>query len=221
MTARRFAHALPDRTDSPEDRLAAIAGWRQQLRQGRESLHQQYASIGGRAQPALVLQPLCRIVDHVVRDIWRALQLPAGTCLVAVGGYGRGELCPWSDVDLLVLLPDDTDLANAPALQQKLETWVGLLWDSGIEASHSLRTVAHCLEESVKDVTVQTSLLESRWLAGSRQLFKRFIQARDQQLDPRSFASAKMLEQQQQLELDRILLKLRTLKLQDLDMHSN
>ncbi len=197
MTARRLAHALPDRSDSPEDRLAAIAGWRQQLRQGRESLHQQYASIGGRAQPALVLQPLCRIVDHVVRDIWRALRLPAGTCLVAVGGYGRGELCPWSDVDLLVLLPDDTDLANAPALQQKLETWVGLLWDSGIEAGHSLRTVAHCLEESVKDVTVQTSLLESRWLAGSRQLFKRFIQARDQQIDPRSFASAKMLEQQQ------------------------
>ncbi len=99
----------------------------------------------------------------------------------------------YSDVDLLVLLPHEPDAA----LKAKLEALIGGLWDMGLELGHGVRTIEECVSESAKDITVQTSLLEARWLAGSRGLFTAFSRAMHEQLDPQAFFQSKRLEQEQ------------------------
>jgi len=81
---------------------------------------------------------------------------------VAVGGYGRGELYPASDVDVMILLDD----GDATAVAGAVERLVTLLWDIGLEVGHSVRTVAECRDEAERDVTVATNILESRLIAG-------------------------------------------------------
>jgi [protein-PII] uridylyltransferase len=116
--------------------------------------------------------------------------------LVAVGGYGRGQLFPYSDIDLLVLLPAPPD----GALGAKLEQFVGMLWDIGLEIGHSVRTPAECLEFAAQDITVQTSLLEARFIDGKRKLFTQFEKQFARAIDPVQFAKAKRLEQEQRHE---------------------
>lgn len=87
--------------------------------------------------------------------------------LVAVGGYGRGELHPHSDVDLLILLPPGLSRAHGAAV----ENFLAFLWDIGLKVGHSVRTVEECVEEAANDVGVATNLMESRRIAGSRPLF--------------------------------------------------
>ena len=133
------------------------------------------------------------LIDRTLRSLWSEAHLPASLALAAVGGYGRGELFPYSDVDLLVLLPGEPDAE----LRSKLEALIGSLWDAGLEPGHGVRTVGECVSESAKDITVQTSLFEARWLAGSRSLFTAFTRAMRDQLDPQVFFQSKRLEQEQ------------------------
>jgi [protein-PII] uridylyltransferase len=119
--------------------------------------------------------------------------MPSSAALVAVGGYGRGQLFPHSDVDVLVLLAEGADSACAKAIEHLLTS----LWDIGIELSHAVRTVGECRVEMSADATVATSLLEHRHLAGSRRLHGEFQRMLDGTLDVRSFYDAKALEQQQ------------------------
>ncbi|HYG46119.1 MAG TPA: [protein-PII] uridylyltransferase [Bordetella sp.] len=144
-------------------------------------------------RPDTLLSELRRIVDHALRDLLKLHPLPAGATLAAVGGYGRGELYPHSDVDLLILLP------HAPASRdaEAIETLVAALWDLGLEPGHSVRTLADCEQEAHADITVETALLESRWLAGSRALMKQFEAAIQAQLDAAAFFQAKRVEMQQ------------------------
>jgi len=110
-----------------------------------------------------------RFVDQLLQRIWGLFftrNSPAA--LVAVGGYGRGELHPASDVDLLVLVAQEPD----GELKEKLEQFVMFLWDVGLEVGHSVRTLEQCVEEATKDVTVVTNLMESRYLAGREPLFR-------------------------------------------------
>ncbi len=145
------------------------------------------------ADGPMVLREHRRLVDRVLKDMWRQLRLPAPLALLAVGGYGRGELYPHSDIDVLVLLQDSASAGPAA----KIEELVGRVWDTGLELAHSVRTVAECVEEAAKDVTVMTSLLEARLLAGNRGLFARFDRARKECLDAQVFFKAKRLEQEQ------------------------
>jgi len=145
------------------------------------------------ADGPMVLREHRRLVDRVLKDMWRQLRLPASLALLAVGGYGRGELYPHSDIDVLVLLQGSA----SAGLATQIEKLVGRLWDTGLELSHSVRTVAECVEEATKDVTVMTSLLEARQLAGNRGLFARFDRARMECLDAQVFFKAKRLEQEQ------------------------
>jgi [protein-PII] uridylyltransferase len=140
-----------------------------------------------------VLIEHCRLVDRVLREMWHRLEMPAAPALLAVGGYGRGELYPHSDIDVLVLLEDKP----SAQLAGKLEELVGRLWDAGLEAGHSVRTVAECLEEAAKDVTVRTSLLEARLIVGNRGLFEEFQAASHKDFDLPAFFKAKRLEQEQ------------------------
>src|ERR1700749_242885 len=100
------------------------------------------------------------MVDPLLQRLWRDTMAQTPFALIAVGGYGRGALFPHSDVDVLVLVPD----GGAP--DASVERFIGALWDSGLEPGHSVRTVSQCVDEAAKDVTVDTSVLESRHVAG-------------------------------------------------------
>ena len=141
-------------------------------------------------KPEKLLRGLRQSVDAVLTEAWQSLTLPANTALVGVGGYGRGELFPYSDVDLLILLAEP---ANA-ITQAKLEELVQMLWDLGLEIGHSIRTVDECMTESAADITVQTSLLEARLVTGDEALFERLQARYNDALDPQAFFQAKTAE---------------------------
>ncbi|QOY92849.1 [protein-PII] uridylyltransferase [Massilia sp. UMI-21] len=141
-------------------------------------------------KPEKLLRGLRTCVDGILGEAWDAAGLPAHTALVGVGGYGRGELFPYSDVDLLVLLGQPADALT----QAKLEGLVQLFWDLGLEIGHSIRTVDECLLESKADITVQTSLLEARLVTGDQQLFDELRRRYREALDPQAFFQAKTAE---------------------------
>jgi [protein-PII] uridylyltransferase len=136
---------------------------------------------------------LTEAVDAELQALWLGADLPKGFALAAVGGYGRGELFPHSDVDVLVLTPDALD-AQA---QERVSGFITACWDAGLEIGSSVRSTEACLEEAAADITVQTSLLEARHLAGDgkrfREMHKRFVAG----IDPQAFFTAKLLEMQQ------------------------
>lgn len=167
-----------------------VAYWRARLKDGRAQLGETYSN---KANAATNLRHHARLVDEVLQAIWQSTDLPSSAALVAVGGYGRELLFPHSDVDLLLLL----DTAPDSELATRLEGLIGMFWDIGLEVGHSVRTISDCMEESSKDVTVQTNLLEARLLCGSTTLFSRLQQALFTQMDRPAFLQAKLLEQQQ------------------------
>jgi [protein-PII] uridylyltransferase len=175
----------------PSPDTASLArALREQLREGRRSIVSNYPQD---PKPERLLKRLRQFTDQVMVSAWKNFSMPANTALVAVGGYGRGELFPYSDVDLLVLLPSAPD----DALRDKLEQLVQMLWDLGLEIGHSIRTVDECLTESAADITVQTSLLEARLICGNRTLFNTLREKYARAMDPRAFFQAKVLELRQ------------------------
>ena len=140
-----------------------------------------------------LLVSLRRAADQALSRLLEACPLPRGAALAAVGGYGRGELYPYSDVDVLILLPRDPN----PAEEDLLRTFVAAMWDIGLEPGYSVRTIDQCLTEASADITVETSMLENRWVAGSRSLVKRFAAAMTARIDARKFFQAKRAEMQQ------------------------
>ena len=113
-------------------------------------------------------------VDDALRTAWNGLGLQGDgdAALAAVGGYGRGELHPGSDVDLLVLVGAERAAAlDRRGSDPRIESFVTLAWDLGIEIGHSVRSIPQCAAEARRDLTVITNLIEARRLAGSRALF--------------------------------------------------
>ena len=143
------------------------------------------------------LTRLAGLTDASLRGLWQANGFGGDLALLAVGGYGRGELFPYSDVDVLLLLPDAADPARDTALRQRIESFIGQCWDIGLEIGSSVRTVAECVSVAQDDVTVQTALLEARLIVGNRRLFKGFQARFSAQLDALDFFSAKRLEMRQ------------------------
>jgi [protein-PII] uridylyltransferase len=109
------------------------------------------------------------LVDRILSSLWQhmAPQLGGDVALVAVGGYGRGELHPASDVDIMLLLPETLPEGGESALSD----FVAALWDIGLEIGHSVRTVAQCHEQAEADITVATTLIEARLICGPRPLY--------------------------------------------------
>ncbi|MDD2546375.1 MAG: [protein-PII] uridylyltransferase [Burkholderiaceae bacterium] len=146
----------------------------------------------------VLLRKLSALTGKLLQELWQRAQLPEALALVAVGGFGRDQLFPYSDVDVLLLLPDDGPApADDDLLRNRLESFIGSCWDAGLEIGSSVRTVAECLAESAQDVTVQTSLLESRLICGNPALFASFTQRFQAQMDPPAFLVAKTLEMRQ------------------------
>ena len=136
---------------------------------------------------------LSKLTDQLLAQLWSACDLNNEATLVAVGGYGRGALFPYSDIDILILLPVDSKATESTS--KKVEKFITSCWDTGLEIGSSVRTVAECISESEQDITVRTSLLEARYLCGQRSLFKDFAKAYEGAMDPRSFFQAKLAEQ--------------------------
>jgi [protein-PII] uridylyltransferase len=169
---------------------ARIVSWKQKLQAGRAELRERFQE---RKSAAELLRRQTALIDRQLKEVWASRAMPRNAVLAAVGGYGRSEQFPCSDVDLLILLAAPADAA----LARKLEELVGTLWDVGLEVGHSVRTIDECVAMAAADVTVQTTLLEARLLAGHRALFARFTKRMDDALDPAVFLQAKTLEQQQ------------------------
>jgi [protein-PII] uridylyltransferase len=177
-------NAASARTLTPGER------WRNELASGRQALRTAYFE---KPNPRLLLRRHARLIDQIVKSIWEQLGIGASASLVATGGYGRGELFPSSDIDLLVLLATEP----TPAQREALEGLIGAFWDIGLEIGHSVRTVEGCIEAARGDITISTTLLEARYLAGSRPLFRKLEASFKRDTDPVAFFKAKKLEQEQ------------------------
>ena len=160
---------------------------RQRLKDERNHIIADFRENG---KPEKLLRGLRHSVDGVLSDAWKAAGLPPDAALVGVGGYGRGELFPYSDVDLLILLANPADALT----QARLEQFVQLLWDLGLEIGHSIRTVDECMSESAADITVQTSLLEARLVAGGDAVFAELQRRYAGAMDAQAFFHAKTAE---------------------------
>ncbi len=107
-------------------------------------------------------------VDEQLIRLWDTHVGDRGAALVAVGGYGRGELHPYSDIDVMLLLPD----AIAAEDEDALSAFVTSLWDVGLDVGHSVRTLEQCDAEARADLTIATTLMEARLLTGPQTLFE-------------------------------------------------
>ncbi len=143
----------------------ALPLFRQTLKDAAQTLKELF--LAGRVATELVLAR-AHLVDLLIVRAWR-LYFDAddqGIALVAVGGYGRHELHPGSDIDVLILLRDSDE-----PYKTAIESFLLFLWDIGLEIGHSVRNIAECAEEAARDITVATNLQESRLLTGPQNLF--------------------------------------------------
>jgi len=181
----RLRHLL-DKGDDP------VAAFRQILEESTERLFERYDQ--GESIDDLVLAR-SYLVDELLQATWqRHLPVGAGAALVAVGGYGRRELHPNSDVDLMILLEDsekeDLSLAGGALIT--------FLFDIGLKPGYSIRTIEDCVQVAGADATVMTNLIEARLITGSPDLFERMrvVTARDRMWSSEDFFEAKVKEQQ-------------------------
>lgn len=196
---------VAETTRAPVGAPRSISEQRAHFREGKAALLTHFRESRPTAPAATrLVRALARHVDQTLLELWEHAMMPPGAALVAVGGYGRAELYPHSDVDVLVLLPPGDELANArmagssnDALKSSVEGFITACWDIGLEIGSSVRTVDECIAESERDVTVQTALLESRYLCGSKRVFNSFRRAHAAAMDPKAFLVAKTLEMRQ------------------------
>jgi [protein-PII] uridylyltransferase len=157
------------------DRSPFVAPLRTALAAGRAEIRQRFeAACDGaaavREQSFLMDQLIRALFDLVTQEIYPLPNPTAGErlAIIAVGGYGRGELAPYSDIDLLFLLP----YKRTPHTEQVVEYLLYLLWDLGLKIGQSTRSVEECLRQAKLDLTIRTGLLEARYLWGDQQLFQ-------------------------------------------------
>jgi [protein-PII] uridylyltransferase len=166
------------------------------LREGQGLLQ---AAFSPQQSSSTLLRQHCRLVDNTLCTLW---QTPSGTdistaaqlTLVAVGGYGRGTLFPGSDIDLLILTP-----SVLTRIQKGfIEGFLTRLWDLQMQVGHSVRSVDECLQEARQDLGIATTLLESRYLAGSHPLLQDLNRALQDNppWSPPLFFAAKLAEQE-------------------------
>ncbi len=185
-----FLETLPAGLDAGDDPVAAF---REALAAGDASLRRRYED--DEPVEALV-RDRARMVDVILRRAWSLYAGSRGNdvALVAVGGYGRGELHPCSDIDVLILLPK-TEVADD---HDGIGRFLTFLWDIGLEVGHSVRTIDDCQRESAADVSVATTLIEARLLAGPDLLVQAMRRAlgQDRVWSSQAFFEAKVAEQQ-------------------------
>jgi [protein-PII] uridylyltransferase len=159
------------------DRSAFVAPLKVALTAGRAEIRRRFEATG---DGAATIREQCFLIDQLIRALFDLVTqviypLPNPTsgerlAIIAVGGYGRGELAPYSDIDLLFLLP----YKRTPHTEQVVEYLLYLLWDLGLKIGQSTRSVDECLRQAKSDLTIRTALLEARYLWGDQALFNEF-----------------------------------------------
>jgi len=166
----------------------------------KESSDKLAADFENKVPVSQLLRQRSDTVDAIASELWvdTGLANDSSAALIAVGGYGRAEMHPCSDVDLLLLLKDEP----TSELEAKLSDFLTSLWDLGLEVGHSVRTIEQCVEEAAEDLTIITNLMESRCITGSQYLFDEL----NQQITPDKlwpsavFFEAKLQEQKQRYQ---------------------
>jgi [protein-PII] uridylyltransferase len=180
-------HALMARDD------LQIADYAQAIRDARKLLGEAFHA--GKEIRSLLFNH-AEFIDLLLQHLWAKNGIPQHqqATLIAVGGYGRRELHPASDIDLLLLLP----ASPSPEGCERISAFITSLWDIGLDVGHSVRTLDECLELASTDQTVITNLIESRYLSGNEQLFHalRDAIAPTHMWNSRDFFQAKLEEQQ-------------------------
>ena len=157
----------------------------------REALSRDWRSQTSERDPDRFLLKHAEALDRAVTDLIGLADLPqAHIAVAAVGGYGRRELFPFSDIDLLVLLDSPGD----EALSERISAFLAALWELGLSVGASVRTREEFLAEAAKDVSVATTYLESRLLWGCAPLFFNAREDFYAELDARAFFRDKMFE---------------------------
>ncbi|HMN46236.1 MAG TPA: [protein-PII] uridylyltransferase [Povalibacter sp.] len=181
-----LSHRLQD-SGTPD-----IAAFREALTEGDNRLKQRFAD----DEPVeRLVRDRARLVDTLLKTAWKLHvgDFARDVALIAVGGYGRGELNLCSDIDIMILLPKSESMP----WQSNLERFLTFMWDIGLEVGHSVRTIDDCQRESAADVSVATTMIEARLLTGPEQLFEamRRALAPERVWPTRDFFEAKVAEQ--------------------------
>src|SRR5690242_7409647 len=185
---------------SPLDRSALLPPLKEALAKGRAEIQRRFEAEGHAPR---AVREQCFLIDQLIRALYdlvteRVYPLANPTegeklAIVAVGGYGRGELAPYSDIDLLFLLP----YKQTPHTEQVIEYLLYLLWDLGLKVGQSTRSMAECLRYARDDLTIRTALLEARYIWGEQALYTELKQRFDADIvrgTAAQFVEAKLAE---------------------------
>src|SRR2546421_1815541 len=172
---RRARRAEARAARAPERRRLRLEFFRQALAEGYDSLKVRHAE-GASGQESV--RTHARLMDDVILSLTRLIAADAVAdgleatplVVIALGGYGRGELHPLSDIDLMVVY----DRTMSPSVQRMMQELLYSLWDPGLHVGHSLRSLDDCVAMARTDFPSRTSMQEARFLAGDRRLFARF-----------------------------------------------
>ena len=192
-----LANLRAERGGAPRDEVLGIfrrhlARIQAQVREEFETYRMAGVEAAGRLT-ALADGVVRTLFDHARSEIGTGGQLTDAIGIAATGGYGRSMLAPFSDIDLLFLAPD----APEPATLRVIEFMLYFMWDLGLKVGHATRSVAHCLADAEEDLTIRTSLLDARLVAGDTTLFGSFQTAfmlSQQEAGPSTFITAKQAE---------------------------
>ena len=165
------------------------------IQQLKEAFQQKFQDLGKKFlknhQSKIFLSQHTKLVDKSLIQLWNGRDLIDGLCLVAVGGFGRSELFPYSDVDILVLSKNELTKNQS----ERISGFIADCWDLGLKIGHSVRNMSEVGEEFHKDVTTATNLLENRLVIGDHKVFKKLLLLIDKEMSVNNFYTEKIKEQ--------------------------
>ncbi len=160
--------ALSAQADAISQPKLRVSVFREYLSANREQLDERFKAGDDIHE---IIRNRAEIVDEVLRTAWGLYNWGSDISLIAVGGYGRGELHPYSDIDLLILLDD----GSAEDYRESLESFIALLWDLNLAIGHSVRNIKQCIKVASEDITVATNIMESRTISGNDKLLDKLL----------------------------------------------
>lgn len=187
---------------TPAERLAACQAYMASEHERILAMHRAGdPGFGPTKARAAKIDRLLQQLFNCALDAWRKKngEPPTPVSLIALGGYGRAELSPLSDVDVMFLYPSGTTTPALKPFQEFLSNEILYpLWDLRLKIGHSTRTLTEVFSEATKDIQTKTSLLESRLIAGTESLYENFAEAyRKHYLleNPKGYIAARLLDQ--------------------------
>ena len=174
----------------PKEEALFVADLRAKIKQKKQRI---FSKLDRKTDYQSLLSKHAKQTDALLRSLWKQKLASIDATLVAVGGYGRGSLFPYSDVDVLILISDTLKKTE----ETKIASFISTLWDIGLDVGHSVRKIDECIDESKKDISTQTNLMEARFLIGSKSLYSQFTKVISQNLEEKKFCDGKMVELKQ------------------------